>query len=106
MVERKRNRHRKRQKDKTHPSVEHSENVENEVEEQREPSIEDVKQAIKRFNNSRALGPDNINGDFIKIDEPELIKKIHKVMSKVWKQEKLPEEWEGGLICPVYKKGD
>jgi hypothetical protein len=80
--------------------------VENEVEEQREPSIEDVTQAIKRFNNSRARGPDNINGDFIKIDEPELIKKIHEVMSKVWKQEKLPEEWEGGLIYPVYKKGD
>jgi hypothetical protein len=27
-------------------------------------------------------------------------------MSKVWKQEKIPEEWEEGLICPVYKKGD
>jgi sorting nexin-29 len=27
-------------------------------------------------------------------------------MSKVWKQEKLPEEWEESLICTVYKKGD
>jgi sorting nexin-29 len=89
------------------PSVEHSENLENEVKEQREPSIEDVKQAIKRINNNRALGPDNINGDFIKIDELELIKKIHEFMSKAWKQEKLPEEWEEGLTCPVYyKKGD
>jgi sorting nexin-29 len=31
--------------------------------------------------------------------------KIHEVKSKVWKQEKLPEEWKGGLIYPVYKKG-
>jgi hypothetical protein len=45
------------------------------VEEQREPSIEDVKQAIKSIDNNRALGPDNINGDFIKIDELELIEK-------------------------------
>jgi hypothetical protein len=76
------------------------------VEEQTEPSIEAVKQAIKRINNNRAPGPDNINGDLIKIDEPELIEKIHKVMSKVWKEEKLPEEWEEGVICPAYKKGD
>jgi sorting nexin-29 len=27
-------------------------------------------------------------------------------MNKVWKQEKLPEEWEEGLIFPVYYKGD
>jgi sorting nexin-29 len=27
-------------------------------------------------------------------------------MSKVWKQEKLPEEWEEDLICPAYKKGN
>jgi hypothetical protein len=33
-------------------------------------------------------------------------KKKYKVMSKVWKQEKLPEEYEEGLICPIYKKGD
>jgi hypothetical protein len=80
--------------------------MENEMEEPREPSIENVTQAIKRINNNRALGPDNINGDFIKIDEPELIEKIHKVMSKVWKQEKLPEEWEEGLIFQIYKKDD
>jgi hypothetical protein len=49
------------------------------VEEQRQPSIEDVKQAIKRINNKTALGPDNINGDFIKIDEPELIEKNTKL---------------------------
>jgi hypothetical protein len=89
------------------PSVEHSENLENKTEEQRQPSIDDVKQAIKRINNNRAPRPDNINGDFIKTDEPELIeKKIDKFMSKVWKQEKMPEEWEEGLISPVYKKGD
>jgi hypothetical protein len=35
------------------PSVEHSENLENEVKEQRQPSIDDVKQAIKRINNNR-----------------------------------------------------
>jgi hypothetical protein len=63
------------------PSVERSENLENKVEEQRQPSTEDVIQAIKRINNNRAPGPDNtrINGDFIKIDEPELIVKYIKL---------------------------
>jgi hypothetical protein len=80
--------------------------MENEMEEPRETSIENVTQAIKRINNNRAPGPDNINGDFIKIDELELIEKIRKFMSKVWKQEKLPEEWEEGLIFQIYKKDD
>jgi hypothetical protein len=57
------------------PSVEHSENLENEVEEQRQPTMEEIIQAIKRINNNRALGPDNINGDIIKIYEPELMEK-------------------------------
>jgi hypothetical protein len=49
------------------------------VEEQRQPSTADIKQAIKRINNNRAPGPDNINGDFIEIDEPELIVKYMKL---------------------------
>jgi len=25
---------------------------------------------------------------------------------KIWDEERLPTEWTGGIICPIYKKGD
>jgi len=31
---------------------------------------------------------------------------IHKFFMKIWDEERLPTEWTGGIICPIYKKGD
>ena len=28
------------------------------------------------------------------------------MISKIWDEEKLPEEWMDGVVCPIYKKGD
>jgi hypothetical protein len=34
------------------------------------------------------------------------VKKIHQLLVKIWKQEKIPQEWSEGTLCPIYKKGD
>ena len=32
--------------------------------------------------------------------------RLHELILKIWLREVMPEEWELGVICPVYKKGD
>ena len=31
---------------------------------------------------------------------------IHKLITSIWKKEKLPEEWKESIIVPIHKKRD
>jgi sorting nexin-29 len=55
---------------------------------------------------NKAAGPDEILPEFIKNGGLILNKKIHKLIVKIWKQEKIPNEWSEGILCPIYKKRD
>src|SRR5215470_9991695 len=55
---------------------------------------------------NKAAGPDEILPEFIKNGGLILKHKIHQLIVRVWKQEKIPCEWSEGILCPIYKKGD
>ena len=29
---------------------------------------------------------------------------LYSVITTIWEEEKLPEEWMDGVVCPIYKK--
>ena len=52
------------------------------------------------------MKPDEILPEFIKNGGLTLKQKIHQLVVKIWKQEKIPREWSEGILYPIYKKGD
>ena len=42
----------------------------------------------------------------IKTASRELKKRLYALICKIWKDEKMPDDWKVGLIVPLFKKGD
>jgi hypothetical protein len=51
-------------------------------------------------------GTDNIPAELIRYGGRTLKKKMHKLMLNIWNNGRLPAQWNEGIICPIYKKGD
>ena len=67
----------------------------------------EVKRALKKMKNGKATGPDKIPVEVWKSLGEEGIDILWDLMQKIFEQEKMPEEWRGSLIIPIYKeKGD
>ncbi|GFW19228.1 reverse transcriptase domain-containing protein [Trichonephila clavipes] len=69
--------------------------------------VKSISSAINmRSLNLVSTGPDSIPSQLLKVDEPELVKALHKIRVNIWETEKIPIEWEEGSTCPIFKKGD
>ncbi len=70
-------------------------------------SREEVKMALKRMKNGKATGPDDIPVEAWKCLGEEGVDLLWNLMSKIFMQEKMPDEWRDSVIVPIYKdKGD
>lgn len=71
-----------------------------------EPTLEEIKDVIKSSRNGKAPGKDGINNELLKYGGDELHENIYALISKIWKEETMPKEWESGQIVTLHKKGD
>ena len=69
------------------------------------PSLDEVAAAISGLKNNKAPGLDNLPAELFKTGCEELVSVLHQLIVRVWLEEKLPDEWMIGVICPIHKKG-
>jgi len=62
--------------------------------------------AIDKLKSHKSPGIDQILAELIKAGGRTIYLEIHKLITSVWKKEKLPEEWKESIIVPVLKNGD
>ena len=62
--------------------------------------------AIKHLKNNKAAGVDNICAELLKNGGPILQAKLVDLFKLIWAEERLPEEWEEGIMVPLHKKND
>ena len=82
-----------------------NENIE-ELEGIDKPTYEDMNEIISKMKNGKTPGIHNITVELIKNGGTEILQKIFALLLQIWDQERMPEEWEIGITCPIFKKGD
>jgi len=71
----------------------------------REPSAFEVELAIGKLKSHKSPGIHEIPAQLIKAGGGTTCGEIHKLITSIWKKEKLPEEWKESIIAPIHKKG-
>jgi len=61
--------------------------------------------AIEKLKSHKSPGIEQIPAELIKAGGRTIFLEIHKLISSIWKKEKLPEEWKESIIVPIHKKG-
>jgi hypothetical protein len=58
------------------------------------------------MSNNRAPGEDTIVAELINYGGEGVMDAVHELIKLIWTTESMPQEWNTGLICSIYKKGD
>jgi len=71
-----------------------------------EPSAVEVELAIDKLKSHKSPGIDQIPAELIKAGGRKICLEIRKLITSIWKKQKLPEEWKESIIVHIHKKGD
>ena len=70
------------------------------------PTEEEIEMAIEHLKSNKAAGPDSIPPEALKADIPTTVKLLHGLFEKIWREEKVPNDWKDGHLIKLPKKGD
>lgn len=72
----------------------------------REITHQELNEAIKKLKNGKAPGHDKITSEMIKQLGQTGKGLLLQLLNKTWEEESIPQDWEIGIILPIFKKGD
>jgi hypothetical protein len=71
------------------------------------PSTFDIEIAIQSMSNNKSRGIDNIPAEFYKKGGQLLMNEVHRLITGIRIEEKVPTDWQTNITVPIYKnKGD
>ncbi len=70
------------------------------------PTLDEVCTTIRQLRNNRAPGEDGIPAVVYKTCLESMGPWLHRVITKVWLCEAVPNNWSEAVLLPLFKKGD
>ena len=67
-------------------------------------STEELNKVFKRAKNRKSCGLDNLPMDLWKFGENELKMHILETFNKIIDKNRMPQEWETGMVINIHKK--
>lgn len=63
----------------------------------------EAKQALKQMKNGKAAGDDGLQVEILKMGGPEIVEWMVRLFDTAFREEKVLEDWQQAVICPIYK---
>ena len=74
-----------------------------------EPTEEDIATAMKAMANAKAVGPDGLPAELLKLglqQDRTILRELHRLTTLIWREGKVPQRWKDAVIAVLHKKGD
>ena len=73
------------------------------------PTKEDNATAMKAMANTKAVGPDSLPAELLKLEVQQdrtILLELHLLNTVIWREGKVSLQWKDAIITVLYKKGD
>ena len=68
--------------------------------------MDDMMGIIRGMLNWKAVGPDSLPAEVLKLDHPEFIRYVHNLLVNVWSTGEVPQQWKDATITVLHERKD
>ena len=69
-------------------------------------SVDELRMALKDLKPGKAVGPDGVLAEYLRIFGNTYEGILHKIVNKIFSLHTYPSQWNTNFLKPIYKKGD